>query len=457
MIRECAQIYLVFFAFSSCLINAKLVHNKAQQFEPNWESLDSRTLPSWYDEAKFGIFIHWGVFSVPSIGSEWFWKSWKDGNPVLKEFMRQNYPPNFTYQDFAQDFTAEFFNAKKWSEIFEASGAKYVVLTSKHHEGYTMWPSKYSFSWNSVDVGPHRDIIGELSRAIRTKTNLRFGLYHSLYEWFNPLYLEDKNNNYTTDKFVTNKVIPELNELVELYKPEIIWSDGEWEAPDTYWKSKEFLSWLFNSSPVKETVVVNDRWGSKALCRHGDFYTCQDRYNPGKLQAHKWENAMTIDKVSWGFRRNANLNDYFSLKDLVKELVITVSCNGNLLMNVGPTKDGIITPIYEERLREMGAWLAKNGEAIYKTKPWIFQNDTLSGDVWYTQSKDGQKLYAILLSWPKNNAIELGSVNLPDTSKINLIGYPHALDWEQHSSELWINLPATAQKSEPAWVLVLNL
>ena len=122
---------------------------------------------------------------------------------------------------------------------------------------------------------------GELANAIRTKTDLKFGLYHSLYEWFNPLYLYDQKNNYKTNIFVTNKVIPEMLELIESYKPEVLWSDGEWEASDVYWQSKEFLSWLYNFSPVKNTVVVNDRWGNETLCRHGDFYTCQDRFNPG--------------------------------------------------------------------------------------------------------------------------------------------------------------------------------
>ncbi|XP_043461301.1 alpha-L-fucosidase-like [Leptopilina heterotoma] len=445
----------IFLFFDSSLAN-QISYDHSKKFEPNWDSLDKRALPTWYDDAKFGIFIHWGVFSVPSFGSEWFWYNWKAGNPLYTDFMKKRYHPNFSYQDFAKDFTAEFFNATQWSEIFQASGAKYVILTSKHHEGYTLWPSKYSFSWNAKDVGPQRDLISELSKAIRSKTNLTFGLYHSLYEWFNPLYLEDKKNKFTTNSFVTQKIIPELNELVDLYKPEVIWSDGDWEAPDTYWESKEFLSWLYNYSPVKETVVVNDRWGRDIPCHHGDFYTCTDRYDPGVLQAHKWENCMTIDRKSWGFRRNADLKDYMSVKELIRELVITVSCNGNLLMNVGPTKEGIISPIFEERLREMGHWLSTNGEAIYKTKPWNVQNDTLSGDVWYTQSKDGTKLYAILLSWPKNNNLGLSAINIPALTPINLLGYPYELTWEQRSNYVLIDLPVEAHKGNPAWVVVIN-
>ncbi|EFN72603.1 Plasma alpha-L-fucosidase [Camponotus floridanus] len=392
---------------------------KASKYVPTWSSLDSRPLPPWYDEAKFGIFIHWGVFSVPSFGSEWFWNNWKEETTSMKyhDFMKQRYPPNFTYQDFARDFTAEFFNASEWAELFKASGAKYVVLTSKHHEGYTLWPSRYSFSWNSMDVGPRKNLI---------------------------------------DTFVTQKIIPELQELVETYKPEVVWSDGDWEASDSYWKSKEFLAWLYNESPVKDTVVVNDRWGSNIPCHHGGFFTCTDRFNPGVLLSHKWENCMTIDKKSWGFRRNAVLSEYLTLAELVKELIITVSCGGNLLMNVGPTKDGIISPIFEERLRGIGAWLAVNGEAIYNTKPWTVQNDTLTGSTWYTQSKDEKQLYASILEWPENDILLLGSLKTSKNFQIQLIGHSSIISWKQSDDKLEIYLPANAHRGQPAWLLKIT-
>ncbi|KAH0535268.1 alpha-L-fucosidase [Cotesia glomerata] len=426
---------------------------KEPPFQPTWDSLDSRKLPKWYDDAKFGIFIHWGVFSVPSFSSEWFWKNWKEENGTGKitDFMRQRYPPNYSYQDFARDFTADFFNATQWTELFTAAGAKYVVLTSKHHEGYTLWPSKYSFSWNAKDVGPHKDLLGELARAIR-KTPIKFGLYHSLYEWFNPMWESDKKSNFSTSEFVNYKIIPEMIELVNTYHPEVLWSDGEWEAPDTYWKSKEFLAWLFNQSPVKDTVVVNDRWGHETLCHHGDFYTCTDRYNPGVLQKHKWENAMTIDKKSWGFRRNAALSEYLTTSELIKELVITVSCGGNLLMNVGPTKDGIIPPIYEERLREMGQWLKINGEAIYYTRPFAIQNDTLSKDVWYTQGNSGdtRTIYAIVLTWPANDLLPL---SVHSASNLSILGYEGSFKWERMGDNIKIYLPPAAHRGQPAWVI----
>ena len=129
----------------------------------NWNSIDSRLLPSWFDKSKIGIFVHWGLFSVPSYGTEWFWWNWQGKNDTnYIKFMKNNFPPSFTYADFAPKFTAEFYNPAKWAEIFSASGAKYIVLTSKHHEGYTLWPSKVSWNWNAMDVGPRRDLLGKV-------------------------------------------------------------------------------------------------------------------------------------------------------------------------------------------------------------------------------------------------------------------------------------------------------
>jgi len=173
------------------LIKKDQVNNNQEPYQPTWESLDKRPLPSWYDEAKFGIFIHWGVFSVPSYVSEWFWWYWKGiKRPDVVDFMNKNYPPQFTYADFAKEFTAEFFDADQWADLFKDSGAQYIVLTSKHHEGFTNWPSEVSWNWNSMDVGPHRDLVGELADAIKNHTSLHFGLYHSLFEWFHPKYIQ---------------------------------------------------------------------------------------------------------------------------------------------------------------------------------------------------------------------------------------------------------------------------
>ncbi|XP_034418580.1 plasma alpha-L-fucosidase isoform X2 [Cyclopterus lumpus] len=370
----------VYFLLSMLLIGT----DGTTKYEPNWKSIDSRPLPEWYDQAKFGIFIHWGVFSVPSFGSEWFWYYWqKQKAKPYVDFMKKNYAPDFKYQDFAPLFTAEFFDAKEWTDIFASSGAKYIVLTTKHHEGFTLWGSNNSWNWNAVDVGPKRDLVDEVSSALRAHTDLRLGLYHSLFEWFNPLFELDAANVFKTNYFPTAKTLPELHELVVKYKPEVLWSDGDGDAPDEYWNSTGFLAWLYNDSPVRDTVVTNDRWGFGSICKHGGYYTCDDRYQPGHLLDRKWENCMTIDTKSWGYRRNAPLSDYLTIQQLVATLVETVSCGGNLLMNIGPTHDGRISPIFEERLRQMGQWLKVNGESIYNTTAWRVQKEAVTPKVWW--------------------------------------------------------------------------
>ncbi|CAL4063218.1 unnamed protein product, partial [Meganyctiphanes norvegica] len=426
------------------------------RYEADWDSLDTRPLPTWYDDAKIGIFIHWGIFSVPSYGlpdddgsrypggqgavGEWFWKRWN---------VIEARSPFFSFrleQTISQYIFIYFF----------LPGAKYIVLTSKHHEGYTLWPSKYSWNWNSMDVGAKRDIVGELAKAIRNNTDLTFGLYHSLYEWFHPMYLEDKANNFQTNEFVLTKTLPELYEIVNEYGPEVIFSDGDWESDSTYFNSTIFLAWLFNDSPVKDTIVVNDRWGKDATCKHGSYLTCTDRYNPGTLQSQKWENALTFDRYSWGFRRNANMDDYLSIEDTLEQLISTISCGGNMLINIGPTKEGMLPAIMEERLLQMGEWLDINGEGIYASKPWTHQNDTLTPGVWYTSKND--KVYAFVLDWPAGSKLVLGSVKSTETTSVTILGQNgETLKVVEAGNGLEVTFPPMSQvKSKWSWVLELT-
>ncbi|XP_029452378.1 plasma alpha-L-fucosidase [Rhinatrema bivittatum] len=444
----------------ACLLLLGL--GSAVRYDPTWDSLDSRPLPAWFDEAKFGIFIHWGLFSVPSFGSEWFWWYWwKQNQSCYVSFMEENYPPGFTYEDFGPLFTAEFYNASQWADILQASGARYVVLTSKHHEGFTLWKSKYSWNWNSVDVGPKRDIVAELAAAIRNRTRIRFGLYHSLFEWFNPLFLADADNLFKTRVFPFSKSMPELFEIVNRYQPDILWSDGDGDAPDMYWNSTGFLAWLYNESPVRDTVVTNDRWGQNCICKHGGFYTCTDRYNPGHLLSHKWENCMTIDRMSWGYRRNANVQDYLAIEELVEQLVKTVSCGGNLLLNVGPTHEGLIDPIFEERLRQMGSWLRVNGEAIFGTKPWRAQNDTVTPGVWYTSRPQNNIVYAFFLKWPPSGFLVLQQPSSKaGKTQVQLLGHREPLKWVSLGKQgIIVSLPHLNGAQLPclwAWTLTFS-
>jgi alpha-L-fucosidase len=185
------------------------------KYEPNWDSLMKRPLPTWFDQAKVGVFIHWGVYSVPSFGSEWYW--WDlDGDiakpdaeaRAVRAFHNRTYH-DLSYQDFAPMFKAELFDPAEWASLLKQAGVKYVVLTSKHHEGFTNWCSPQAWNWNSCDIGPRRDLVGDLTLAIRA-AGLHMGLYHSIFEWFHPLWLADKANNFTTSRYVDEVFLPQV-------------------------------------------------------------------------------------------------------------------------------------------------------------------------------------------------------------------------------------------------------
>ncbi|GGZ30503.1 alpha-L-fucosidase [Echinicola pacifica] len=350
----------------------------AQKYEADWASLDQRPIPGWFEDAKFGIFIHWGPYSVPAWSpkgtySEWYqyWLQSKSlfGNGDFKgdevyEYHKKTYGDDFTYYDFGPEFTADLFDPEAWASLFEKAGAKYIVLTSKHHDGFTLWPNEQAndrgFAWNSMEVGAKRDLVGELTQAVR-QTEVKMGLYYSLYEWYHPLWLSDK------DKFVDQHYLPQVKDLVQRYQPDILWTDGEWEIEDTQWRSEEFLAWLYNESAAKDYILVNDRWGKGLRQKHGGYYTTE--YEAGKVFDKPWEECRGMG-FSFGYNQNEDAWDYNSTQALLLMLIDIVSNGGNLLLDIGPDHRGNIPPIMQERLMEMGEWLAKNGEAIYGTRPW---------------------------------------------------------------------------------------
>ncbi|XP_064028512.1 tissue alpha-L-fucosidase [Pogoniulus pusillus] len=430
----------------------------AARYSPDWASLDARPLPGWFERAKVGVLVHWGVFSVPAWGSEWFWWHWRGEHRAdYERFVRLRYPPGITYAAFAPRFTARDFQPRQWAQLFRRAGARYVVLTTKHHEGFTNWGSPVSWNWNSVDTGPHRDLVGELGQALR-ESNIHYGLYYSLLEWFHPLYLADKESGFKTQNFIAKKTMPELHDLVLKYKPDLIWSDGDWEAPDSYWNSTSFLAWLYNDSPVKDTVVVNDRWGKNCACHHGGYYNCADKYKPGSLPAHKWEMCSSIDRLSWGYRSSMNLTELMDVASIIQELVETVSFGGNYLLNVGPTKEGVIVPIFQERLLALGRWLDTNGEAIYESKPWRVQMENGTDRVWYTSKEPA--VYAIFLTWPQDNILQLSSPIPSQATQVTMLGLAGTLKWQKSpGGGLLITLPYPLPSSlppQPGWTVKLE-
>jgi alpha-L-fucosidase len=251
------------------------------------------------------------------------------------------------------------------------------VLTSKHHDGFALWPSEqanqaWGRKWNSVDNGPHRDLVGDLSAAVRDR-GLKMGLYYSLYEWYNPLWLADRKN------YAVQHMAPQFKDVVTRYKPSLIFADGEWDMTSAEWKSPELLAWLFNDSPSRDDVVINDRWGKDSRHKHGGYFTTE--YTAGLEGTDRpWEEDRGMG-FSFGYNRAEQLKDYRTPRELVLMLVDLVSRGGNLLLDIGPAADGTIPLIMEERLLQIGAWLGVNGEAIYGTRPWKRTRQWSSGEV----------------------------------------------------------------------------
>jgi alpha-L-fucosidase len=347
----------------------------AQKFRPNWPSLNTRKMPEWFQQEKFGIFIHWGVYAVPAFApviandansySEWYWYRLYENQKDFRAFHNKNFGPDFQYPQFEKQFKAELFDPNQWADIFKRSGARYIVLTSKHHEGYCLWNSPESDRdwgrpWNAVTGTPKRDLLGDLTKAVRD-SGMRMGYYYSLYEWFNPLWQTDKK------RYVDEHMTPQFKDLVTKYKPSLIFSDGEWDLSDTAWHSPELLAWLFNESPVAKEVVVDDRWGSNTRGKNSGATYATSEYGSGMDASVIWEESRGIGH-SYGYNRQEAIDDYKSSAELVLILVDIVSRGGNLLLDIGPTADGRIPVIMQQRLTDMGKWLETNGEAIYGTK-----------------------------------------------------------------------------------------
>jgi alpha-L-fucosidase len=411
----------------------------AGAYDPNWESLDMRSMPAWFNEAKFGVFVVWGVYSVPAWSekgayAEWYGHDMNDPGKATYAFHRKTYGESFRYEDFAPRFTAELFEPGAWADLFKRAGARYVVFSAKFHDGFCMWPTPTSPGWNSVEVGPKRDIAGELTEAVR-RAGLRMGFYYSLYEWNHPLYKTD------LERYVAEHMTPQLRDLTTRYVPDILWTDGEWDHDSGEWKSAEFLSWLFNESPSKRDIVVNDRWGKDCRGKHGGFYTFEYGGCTGSTKdvLHAWEEDRGMG-ASYGYNRNESIEDYSSAEQLIRLLVDTASQGGNLLLDVGPEADGSIPVIMQERLLQIGRWLNANGESIYGT-----QRGPIGKSSWGGCTQKANTVYFHVFDWPQG-----GRFDIPDfkrtVRKAYILADPEKipLNVERKGEGVSISLPSCA-------------
>ncbi len=446
---------------------------QGQQYAPNWQSLDQRKLPTWFHKDKFGIFIHWGVYSVPSYSrvipdgySEWYWSNYNDSSrhnhEAVKSFHNSVYGKDFAYEQFAPMFKAELFNPDEWATIFKQSGAKYVVLTSKHHEGFTLWPSteadaSWARPWNAVSTGPKRDVLADLTASVK-KAGLKMGFYYSLMEWYNPVYKK------SPAEYVDKVMMPQFKDLVTTYKPSLIFADGEWIMPDTAWRSTELLSWLYNESPVKDDIIVNDRWGKNTRKTHPSTYYTSE-YGAGLSKNVVWEESRGMGQ-SYGYNRMEKLTDYKTADELILILTDIVSKGGNLLLDIGPAADGTIPVIMEERLTQMGAWLKVNGEAIYSTNAFTKEKQWSKGKMPTAKTGEYQSGYDINeLIKPTNNgnafiemfftknennlfcivpvykpSIIIKGVKLSAKTKLEILGVNKKITWKQSGEDVIVDL-----------------
>jgi len=432
-------------------------------FEATWASLDAHDCPEWFRDAKLGMYFHWGVSAVPGWAprkdgisyAEWYWHAMNDEKNPTHRYHRETWGPDFTYDDFFPLFGAERYDPADWVSFAKSSGARYLFVNAKHHDGYCLWPTKYT-DRSAFRTGPKRDLITPLVEAAR-REGLKIGFYYSFYEWYNPLYTK-KPLPYAglipVDDYVDDFMAPQVRELIDRYRPDFMYFDGEWDHPPGFWKSRELVAYYYNQAAARgQDVLVNDRYGKGFRGKHGDVYNVEYHFGSESegLLDHPWSYWRGIAKT-FGYNRDTRPADCLTPRELIHMFVDGVSRNGNFDINVGPAPDGSITDVERYPLRELGKWLAVNGEAIYGTRPWRTGSD---GDVRFTV-KDGW-VYAIFLAW-QGERFRIPSVTPEEGSPVTMLGVPGELVWRRENGDIVVEYPAHRPlPTECAWAWAFKI
>ena len=456
----------------------KMVDQVAAQgpFRASWESLETYTVPEWYQDAKFGIFIHWGVYSIPAFDNEWYPRNmYLKDNPVFKHHVETYGPQSqFGYKDFIPRFNAEKFDAHHWAELFRKAGAKYVVPVAEHHDGFPMYDCSFT-EWSAAKMGPKRDVVGELAVAVR-KQGLHFGAssHRAEHWWFlnggmtfdsdvkDPRYAgfygPAQPDKTQPDKAYLDDWLARTAEIVEKYQPEVVWFDWWIEQPVFQPYLQRFAAYYYNrGAQWKRGVAIN--YKLKTFPERAAVLDVE-RGQLDTLRPLFWQTDTSVSEKSWGYIAS----DKFRTPDsLVDELVDIVSKNGCLLLNVGPKADGTIPAEAEKVLLEIGRWLTTNGEAIYSTRPWKVYGEgptqVVGGSFKDTGSKPftgedirftakGDTLYAIALAWPESDKLNIKSLaagsalTQREIKTVELLGSKAKLKWTRSADGLSIELPA---------------
>ncbi|MEO9511262.1 MAG: alpha-L-fucosidase [Flavobacteriaceae bacterium] len=422
------------------------------------EDFDTRM--GWWRDAKFGMFIHWGVYSVPA-GIY----NGEEVEGIGEWIMEKGEIPVEEYEKFAKKFNPVDFDAKKWAKTMKKAGMKYVIITSKHHDGFALWDSKYS-DYDIVDYTPFkRDILKELSAACKEE-GIKFGMYHSIMDWHHPQAQGKKYPKYNSldstlinpefPEYIENYMKPQLKELIENYDPEVLWFDGEWIPAYTHEMGLDLYQYL---RELKPSILINNRIDKGRQSYQGmnsddsfigDFGTPEQEILAGTADVD-WESCMTMNDT-WGFKKNDH--NWKSTEVLISDLVDVAAKGGNYLLNVGPTAEGIIPEPSVERLRKMGEWLKVNGEAIYETEK-LEKNYKEGDNIRYIKKKGKNVFYVASFENTEKN-IKFNYVKPAKDSEIMLLGYDQPIAYTFSDTDgLSIELPKDAKialANSSAWV-----
>src|SRR5277367_4186440 len=459
-------------------------------YRDDWESLETYEAPAWYRDAKFGIFIHWGVYSVPAFGSEWYPRDmYRQGSPEYTHHIATYGPQDkFGYKDFIPMFKAEHFDAAVWAHLFAESGAKYVVPVAEHHDGFAMYDSGLS-DWTAVKMGPHRDVIGDLAKAVRAE-GLHFGVsshrvehnfflgvgrtipsdvndpqyaafYGPAHNWLENQTPTPLNNDFT---FVSSAWrddwLARSSELVEKYHPDIMYFDWWIGQASVRPDLTRFAAFYYNTSLKYGDHVGVINYKDFAIQEHSAVLDLE-RGQLGDIRPLYWQTDTSVSNKSWGYIKD---DTFKTPQFVVQQLIDIVSKNGNLLLNIGPRSDGTIPEEVQSVLRDVGSWLKVNGEAIYGTRPWklygegptkvaagSFHDTDTSGytaeDFRFTTK--GNNLYAIELGWPSGgeaviHALGTTALSGRKIASVVLLGADTKIAFQQQPDALRMQLPAEA-------------
>src|SRR5689334_7648558 len=459
------------------------------RYRADWESLKNYEAPEWYKDAKFGIFIHWGAYSVPAFGSEWYPRMmYVEGSPEyrhhIETYVKQD---KFSYKDFIPMFKAERFDPAAWAELFKKSGAKYVVPVAEHHDGFAMYDSGLS-DWTVAKMGPHRDTTGELAKAVRA-AGLHFGvsshrvehncfmgpgrsipsdvndpqyamLYGPAHNWVMNPRGTPLNNDFTyVSSAWANDWLARSAELVQKYHPDIVYFDWWIGQASIRPDLTRFASFYYNSSLKYGDHVGVINYKDLSMQEHSAVLDIE-RGQLGEIRPLPWQTDTSVSNRSWGYIKD---DTFKSPGFVLNQLIDIVSKNGNLLLNIGPRADGTIPDEVQKVLLEVGAWLNVNGEAIYGTRPWRIYGEgptkVAAGSFHDTDTTrytpedfrfttKGDVLYAIGLGWPTNGEVVIHSlapsVGSENVQSVVLLGSGATLQFDERTDGLHVRVPAQA-------------